>query len=92
GATGGAGVTLTIAAGVVIAADSTEPTNDLLLVNRGSKIQAVGTVTQPIIFTSQQNLASNGVSDVTQGQWGGIILLGRSTTAVCASGTGGSSG
>ncbi|MBN8811619.1 MULTISPECIES: hypothetical protein [Sphingomonas] len=92
GATGGAGVTLTIAAGVVIAADSTEPTNDLLLVNRGSKIQAVGTVTQPIIFTSQQNLANNGVSDVTQGQWGGIILLGRSTTAVCASGTGGSSG
>ena len=49
-------------------------------------------VTQPIIFTSQQNLANNGVSDVTQGQWGGIILLGRSTTAVCASGTGGSTG
>ncbi|NIJ18874.1 hypothetical protein FHS95_000543 [Sphingomonas naasensis] len=92
GATGGAGVTLTIAAGVVIAADSTEPTNDLLLVNRGSKIQAVGTRSAPIIFTSQQNLANNGVSDSTQGQWGGIILLGRSTTAVCAAGTGGSSG
>ncbi len=92
GATGGAGVTLTIAAGVVVAADSSEPTNDLLLVNRGSKIQAVGTVTAPIIFTSQQNLAANGVSDVTQGQWGGIILLGRSTTAVCAAGTGGNTG
>lgn len=92
GATGGAGVTLTIAPGVVLAADSTEPTNDLILVNRGSKLMAVGTRAQPIIFTSQQNLTANGVSDVTQGQWGGVILLGRSTTAVCASGTGGASG
>lgn len=92
GASGGAGVTLTIEPGVVIAADSTEATNDLLLVNRGSKIMAVGTRAAPIIFTSQQNLANNGVSDSTQGQWGGIILLGRSTTAVCASGTGGSTG
>lgn len=92
GATGGAGVTLTIEAGVVIAADSTESSNDLLLVNRGSKIQAVGTRDAPIVFTSQQNLANNGVSDATQGQWGGIILLGRSTTAVCAAGTGGTTG
>ncbi|HJO65055.1 MAG TPA: hypothetical protein QF469_06910, partial [Sphingomonas sanguinis] len=88
GSTGGNGVTLTIAPGVVIAADSTEATNDLLLVNRGSKISAVGTRDAPIIFTSQQNLASNGVSDATQGQWGGIILLGRAPTAVCATGTG----
>ncbi|KQU62261.1 hypothetical protein ASG67_03900 [Sphingomonas sp. Leaf339] len=82
------GVTLTIAAGVVIAADSTEATADLLLVNRGSKISAIGTRSAPIIFTSQQNLASNGVSDATQGQWGGIILLGRAPVAVCATGTG----
>ncbi|WP_230482202.1 hypothetical protein [Sphingomonas sp. Leaf21] len=88
GSTGGTGATLTIAAGVVIAADSTEATNDLLLVNRGSKISAIGTRDAPIVFTSQQNLASNGVSDATQGQWGGIILLGRAPTAVCASGTG----
>jgi hypothetical protein len=88
GSTGGAGVTLTIAPGVVIAADSSEATNDLLLVNRGSKISAVGTRDAPIIFTSQQNLVSNGVSDATQGQWGGIILLGRAPTAVCATGTG----
>jgi hypothetical protein len=92
GVSGGTGVTLTIAPGVVIAADSSEATNDLLLVNRGSKISAVGTVSAPIIFTAQQNLVSNGVSDVSQGLWGGIILLGRSTTAVCATGTGGSTG
>ncbi len=88
GATGGAGVTLTIEPGVVIAADSSEPTNDLLLVNRGSRINAVGNRDNPIVFTSQQNLTANGVSDATQGQWGGIILLGRAPTAVCAAGTG----
>lgn len=88
GSTGGTGATLTIAPGVVIAADSTEATNDLLLVNRGSKISAVGTRDAPIVFTSQQNLVSNGVSDASQGQWGGIILLGRAPTAVCATGTG----
>ncbi len=82
------GAVLNIAAGVVIAADSSEATNDLLLVNRGAKINAVGTVAAPIVFTSQQNLAANGVSDASQGQWGGIILLGRAPTAVCATGTG----
>jgi hypothetical protein len=82
------GITLTIDPGVVIAADSSEATNDLLLVNRGSKISAVGTRDNPIIFTSQQNLLANGTSDATQGQWGGIILLGRAPTGVCASGTG----
>ncbi len=89
GATGAdSGVTLTIAAGVVIAADSSEATNDLLIVNRGSKISAIGTRDAPIIFTSQQNLANNGVSDASQGQWGGIVLLGRAPTGVCAAGTG----
>ena len=84
----GATATLNIAAGVVLAADSSESTNDLLLVNRGSKINAVGTASAPIVFTAQQNLASNGVSDATQGLWGGIVLLGRAPTAVCAAGTG----
>lgn len=82
------GVTLTIAAGVTLAADSTEATNDLILVNRGSRINAVGTVTDPIIFTAQQNLVANGVSDASQGFWGGIILLGRAPVGVCAAGTG----
>ncbi len=82
------GVTLTIAAGVTLAADGSNTDNDVLLVNRGSRINAVGTADAPIIFTSQQNLFSNGVSDATQGQWGGVILLGRAPTAVCAPNTG----
>ncbi|MGO7251790.1 hypothetical protein ACCS63_36260, partial [Rhizobium brockwellii] len=81
------GAMVSVTPGVVVAADSSEATNDLLLVNRGSKISAVGTRDAPIVFTSQQNLANNGVSDASQGQWGGIILLGRAPTAVCATGT-----
>ena len=88
GVDGGASATLTIQPGVVLAADSTETSNDLLLVNRGSKINAVGTADAPIVFTAQQNLVNNGVSDATQGLWGGVILLGRAPTAVCATGTG----
>jgi hypothetical protein len=88
GSTGGAGVTLTVEPGVTVFANSNEATNDLLLVNRGSRIQAVGTRDAPIIFTSQQNLVANGVSDASQGQWGGVILLGRAPVGVCAAGTG----
>ncbi len=88
GVDGNAAATLTIQPGVVLAADSTETSNDVVLVNRGSKINAVGTADAPIIFTAQQNLASNGVSDSSQGLWGGVILLGKAPTAVCATGTG----
>jgi hypothetical protein len=82
------GVTLTIAPGVTLAADSSEATTDVLVINRGSRINAVGTANEPIIFTSQQNLTAGNVGDATQGQWGGVILLGRAPTAVCATGTG----
>ena len=82
------GITLTIAPGVTLFANANETSNDLLLVNRGSRISAVGTADAPIIFTSQQNLTNNGTSDASQGQWGGVILLGRAPTAVCATGTG----
>ena len=88
GPSGGAGVTLSIEPGVTVFANANEATSDLLLVNRGSRIQAVGTRDAPIIFTSQQNMSANGVSDASQGQWGGVILLGRAPTAVCATGTG----
>ncbi|HEX8555740.1 MAG TPA: hypothetical protein VF695_13625 [Sphingomonas sp.] len=79
-------MTLTIAAGVTLVADSTEATPDVLLVNRGARINAVGTATDPIIFTAQQNLVANGVSETTQGLWGGVILLGRSPVHGCGSG------
>lgn len=89
GTTGAAtGPTLTIEPGVVIVADPSDSANDVLLVNRGSKIDAVGTPALPIIFTSRQNLSSTGTSDSTQGQWGGVILLGQAPVGVCRTGTG----
>lgn len=89
GSTGAAnGPTLTIEAGVTVVSNPTDAIPDVLLVNRGSKINAVGTAAQPIIFTSRQNLSSTGTSDSTQGQWGGILLLGQAPTGVCRTGTG----
>ncbi|MFS0771521.1 hypothetical protein [Sphingomonas sp. 1P08PE] len=89
GSTGAdSGVTLTVQPGVTVFANANESSNDVLLINRGSRINATGTADAPIIFTAQQNLVSNGTSDSSQGLWGGIILLGRAPTAVCATGTG----
>ena len=89
GTTGAAtGPTLTIEAGVTVVSNPTDAIPDVLLINRGAKIDAVGTASAPIIFTSRQNLSPTGTSDSTQGQWGGIVLLGQAPTGVCRTGTG----
>ena len=43
-----------------------------MIITRGAKIEAVGTVDKPIVFTS--NMAA-GARD--RGDWGGLILLGK---------------
>lgn len=73
---------LNIAAGVLLFANTTNADNDYLVVNRGSRIAADGTETQPIIFTAQQNLTGN-VTDESQGLWGGVILAGRAPVSNC---------
>lgn len=78
-ATGGQRVTLTVQAGTVIFASQG---NDYLVVNRGSRINAVGTATQPIIFTARANVEGTA-TDSSQGLWGGIILLGRAPISDC---------
>jgi len=78
-ATGGQAVTLTVQAGVVFYASSG---NDYLVVNRGSRLNAVGTASSPIIFTAKANLEGT-VTDSSQGLWGGIILLGRAPISDC---------
>jgi len=74
-------VTLTIDPGVIIYGENgSEPA--WLAVNRGNKINAVGTASAPIIFTSRQNVV--GTNDTTsQGQWGGVVLLGRGVVTDC---------
>lgn len=76
---GGDAVTLTIQAGVVIFGSSG---NDYLVINRGSRINAVGSATQPIIFTARGNVEGTA-TDSTQGLWGGVILLGRAPISDC---------
>src|SRR3546814_2268352 len=53
-----------------------------LAVNRGNKINAVGTSTQPIIFTSEANVKGDS-TDQSSGQWGGVVLLGRAKITDC---------
>jgi len=63
---------LTIEPGTIIKGDKS--TKGALIITRGAKINAVGTPDKPIVFTS--NVAINGRS---QGDWGGVILLGKAT-------------
>ncbi|MET0291678.1 MAG: hypothetical protein ABW136_04880 [Steroidobacteraceae bacterium] len=72
-------VTLTIQPGVIVFANTGV---SWLAVNRGHKINATGTAALPIIFTSRDNV--QGIAtDASQGQWGGIVLLGRAPTTDC---------
>ena len=63
--------TLTIQAGCIIKGNS-DVANSTLIITRGAKINAVGTLTKPIVFTS-----SNDIGSRNKGDWGGIILLGK---------------
>lgn len=74
-------VTLTIDPGVIIYGENgAEPA--WLAVNRGNKINATGTAAAPIIFTSAQNVRGTN-DDSSQGQWGGVVLLGRGKVTDC---------
>lgn len=75
-------VTLTIAPGVVLYGATGQ---SWLAVNRGNRISAVGTATQPIVFTSRDNVLGLN-DDGSQGQWGGVVLMGRAVTTDCAVG------
>ncbi|MEW9856109.1 hypothetical protein [Novosphingobium sp. M1R2S20] len=76
-------VTLTIEPGVIMVG---APGASWLAVNRGNRISAVGTATQPIIFTSRDNVVGQ-VSETSQGQWGGVVLMGRAPVTDCATGS-----
>jgi hypothetical protein len=76
---GEASVTLTIQPGVIVyGATGTS----WLHVNRGNRISAIGTATQPIVFTSRDNVLGLTTDD-SQGQWGGIVLSGRAPITDC---------
>lgn len=78
-------VTLNIDPGVIIYGDNTAAVA-WLAVNRGNKLMAEGTASKPIIFTSRQNVVGLN-TESSQGQWGGVVLLGRGITTDCNSGS-----
>lgn len=75
----GVRATLSIEPGVVLFGSSGL---DFLVVQRGSRLNAVGTATQPIIFTGRRNV-EGAATDDSQALWGGIILLGRAPISDC---------
>ena len=79
-----AGVTLTIEPGTIIKGVGGSGANaSCLIISRGAKINAQGTPSQPIIFTSEADnievghLAGTSISEATNGLWGGLIILGN---------------
>lgn len=64
------GATLKIAPGTIIKGD--KATKGTLIITRGAKIDATGTVSQPIVFTSNQEPGAR-----REGDWGGLIILGK---------------
>jgi hypothetical protein len=64
------GATLTIEPGVIIRGD--QATGGTLIISRGSKINAQGTQSNPIVFTSDQAAGSRNLGD-----WGGVVILGN---------------
>jgi hypothetical protein len=65
------GATLTIQPGVTIRGAGA---GSALIITKGSKINAVGTATSPIVFTS-----NNAVGSRNKGDWGGVIILGNAS-------------
>jgi hypothetical protein len=73
--------TLTIQPGTIIKGVS--GTKGALIIERGSKIHAEGTASQPIIFTSDKPVGQRAAGD-----WGGLVLCGKATTNKHDNGTG----
>jgi hypothetical protein len=74
---------LTIQPGVIVKGEAGSGANaTALIIARGSKINAVGTATQPIIFTSIADeikpgqIASPNLEPTMTGLWGGLLVLG----------------
>ncbi len=64
------GATLNITAGTRIVGESGSV--GTLIILRGGRLNAVGTATAPVVFTSDQPVGRRG-----RGDWGGIIINGR---------------
>lgn len=85
------GATLTIQPGVIVKGQAGTGANaTALLIARGAKLNAVGTASQPIIFTSVADeimpgqIASPNMPTSLNGLWGGLIILGNAPISAAA--------
>lgn len=67
------GTTLSIPKGTVLKSDISQ--KGALIIERGAKIEALGTTQEPIVFTSGKPAGSR-----QRGDWGGLIILGNAPT------------
>jgi hypothetical protein len=75
--------TLTIQPGTVIRGNAVVP-GSALIITKGAKIIAAGTLAQPIVFTSSAAPGSRAIGD-----WGGIVVLGKASNNLPANATAG---
>jgi hypothetical protein len=75
------GAVLTVEPGTTVVGE--KASRGTLVITRGSRLIANGTVDKPIIFTSSEGSNSHS------GDWGGIVLLGRAKTNASYNGTAG---
>lgn len=78
---GGDGATLTVEAGATLAFRSS---SDFMVINRGSRLIAVGTATNPITFTSESDVIGTLPDPEAVQQWGGMIINGFGVTNSCS--------
>lgn len=84
GEDGGRTATLTIPAGTQIFGKSGQ---DYLVVSRGSRLNARGSATEPVIMTSIQDIAGTVDPVNDRGQWGGLVINGSAPINDCIDGT-----
>lgn len=78
------GATLTILPGTFIKAkpNAAGEGRGVLIITKTGKINATGTATQPIIFTSYRLLDNNEDTTAVPGDFGGVVMLGNAPTNV----------
>ena len=83
------GTTLTIEPGTIIKGEKGSGSlASALVIQRGAKINAVGTAEQPIIFTSEDDnievgqIAGTNLDENDQQLWGGVLILGNAPASL----------
>jgi hypothetical protein len=76
-----AGATLTIQPGTVIISTAAPTVAEAraLIIERGGKIMAPGTVDCPIIFTASTDDLNGSLGIQDKGKWGGVLICGKAT-------------